>query len=553
MIISVVFFGMYFQYTKSNKIYNESFKEQKYNASLEIREQFRVFFDKLQFQFAQAEAENIKKLHQLYALYESNHNALDLTHIENELNKDVTFGHYEIFLINKDYIIENASLSKEEIGLNLGQVKIIRKLFDNIVQKQIPLDISSPKLDTKSQIKRYLVILSSDEKYILQLAFRIDINKELYNLRDFLNARLSGTDVYVATEFYLQKLFIKPTKDDLKDIFGYHEKNSKIILNELSDSIEKKEHRNLLLADPKSDNLSLNKKLEKVLPLNGKLISHIDKDTNSLNIYSTTGSIAGEKSDLILLLKNSFSLKELEVAKKENLKNFISLFFITLAIVLLFETFRRYQLTLKVMQISKDISEHKKINVRSKFKEITILTENYNAMLCELKERIELNKNLSYFDELTGLRNRKSYNEKIKEHLFLYKRYGNLFSVALIDIDNFKRVNDDYGHSTGDQVLKELANILRINMRNVDYVFRIGGEEFFVLFPNTSLEESKKAMEKIRLEIAKNIKVGDASVTVSIGLTQICENDTQESLFKRVDELLYTSKTNGKNQISNSF
>ncbi|WP_063651484.1 diguanylate cyclase [Aliivibrio fischeri] len=118
--------------------------------------------------------------------------------------------------------------------------------------------------------------------------------------------------------------------------------------------------------------------------------------------------------------------------------------------------------------------------------------------------------------------------------------------LAIIDIDYFKRINDQYGHDVGDKVIKNVARILQTESRSIDFVARIGGEEFAILLPKTSLKEAEVILNRLRVAI--HLADGSQSVTVSGGVTDIC--DCSEATYKRADLALYESKTAGRNQIS---
>uniref|UniRef100_UPI00404797BA diguanylate cyclase n=1 Tax=Aliarcobacter sp. TaxID=2321116 RepID=UPI00404797BA len=156
----------------------------------------------------------------------------------------------------------------------------------------------------------------------------------------------------------------------------------------------------------------------------------------------------------------------------------------------------------------------------------------------------------AYHDELTGIFNRKSYNEKIEEKFDLYKRYNAGFCVAMYDIDNFKNINDTYGHDIGDKVLKEMSKVIKENIRKTDLLFRIGGEEFVIIFPKTKIEEGFLVAEKIREIISNLVIIPKEKITISIGITQTKKEDTIQSIYERIDKLMYESKINGKNQTS---
>jgi len=172
-------------------------------------------------------------------------------------------------------------------------------------------------------------------------------------------------------------------------------------------------------------------------------------------------------------------------------------------------------------------------------------------MLTQLNEQIAENKELSYIDALTGIKNRKAYDEKVQELISLYQRYDTVFSIALLDVDGFKKINDIYGHSAGDLVLKDIAETLQSTTRKEDQMFRIGGEEFIVILPNTKLFDSHKVINKITSKVNLNNQE-NTKITMSIGLTEVKKEDNKDTLFKRVDSFLYMSKKRGKNQITHN-
>ncbi len=165
--------------------------------------------------------------------------------------------------------------------------------------------------------------------------------------------------------------------------------------------------------------------------------------------------------------------------------------------------------------------------------------------LFEIQKELE---EQAIIDELTKAYNRKSFNERVNERIELFKRYESYFCMALLDIDNFKVVNDTYGHDIGDKVLIKVSQIIKQNIRTTDTLFRIGGEEFVILYPKTLLDEAFSSAEKIRTLIKKENIIENHPITISIGLAQINKNDNKDTIFKRVDDLMYISKKNGKNK-----
>jgi diguanylate cyclase (GGDEF)-like protein len=267
--------------------------------------------------------------------------------------------------------------------------------------------------------------------------------------------------------------------------------------------------------------------------------------------YSSTDSLFGDKSSTILLIETTFSTDSLNASLKNSLVNLIFTVVSLVFVLFIFTYIIRREITNKLLTMTKNIKNKEAIEYKINFiEEICILTSSYNEMLEELNKQIEVNKKLSYVDALTQLKNRKAYDEKIEESVSLHKRYKTTFSVAILDIDNFKNVNDTCGHSVGDIVLKDIAKTLQASTRTCDMLFRIGGEEFVVIFPITSLSAAKIAAEKIRENVDKKLSVENINITVSIGLSEVCAGDCKDSIFKRIDKFLYNSKKTGKNKIT---
>ncbi len=154
-------------------------------------------------------------------------------------------------------------------------------------------------------------------------------------------------------------------------------------------------------------------------------------------------------------------------------------------------------------------------------------------------------------DHLTGLYNRGLFEELLGKNLGSWKRNKSPFTLLIFDIDNFKNINDTYGHPVGDQVLMLLAKQALVSAREEDILARIGGEEFAVILPNTSLDESKVLAERYLSELSAlslKTKSGPISFTVSIGASQVGGNAiTTKEIIKKSDIALYNAKQDGKN------
>lgn len=147
-------------------------------------------------------------------------------------------------------------------------------------------------------------------------------------------------------------------------------------------------------------------------------------------------------------------------------------------------------------------------------------------------------------DPLTGLGNRRALNHVLSTQFSLLKRYGTPFSLAVVDIDHFKELNDQHGHQYGDQMLLDLTGLLMDTLRTVDILARYGGDEFVVVMPQTDITGAATLGERLRLEVEQRMPF-----TVSIGVASVNDADTPDSLFHRADAALYDAKSGGRNRI----
>jgi len=191
--------------------------------------------------------------------------------------------------------------------------------------------------------------------------------------------------------------------------------------------------------------------------------------------------------------------------------------------------------------------------------------EDAEASLSELKDRVneleseasELRKTLAaqqeqaIIDPLTRVPNRLGFEQQLGDEMARWERYHSHLSLAIIDIDHFKRINDGFGHAAGDKVLIAVARQIRDAVRRTDRVCRYGGEEFVVLLPETDLRAAFLALDKVRDLIANcqfQYKDERVPVTISVGVAQFDDTDTFDAVFERADAALYRAKESGRNQ-----
>jgi len=170
-----------------------------------------------------------------------------------------------------------------------------------------------------------------------------------------------------------------------------------------------------------------------------------------------------------------------------------------------------------------------------------------------LKDRERRYRELSIIDDLTQLYNSRHFYFQLKIEIDRSSRYGNPLTLLLLDLDNFKHFNDTYGHVEGDQVLMRLGHVVKRCLRETDFAYRYGGEEFTILLPMTTSADGAVTAERIRMEFKKETFFPapgqDVHKTVNIGLAQYKPQEDMKVFVHRVDQLMYQGKKNGKDRI----
>jgi diguanylate cyclase len=177
------------------------------------------------------------------------------------------------------------------------------------------------------------------------------------------------------------------------------------------------------------------------------------------------------------------------------------------------------------------------------------------AEISELQDNLEAVRNESLTDPLTSLANRKFFDEALAKALAAARSKGEPVSLMLTDIDHFKKFNDNYGHLTGDQVLRLVASAVKQNVKGQDIAARYGGEEFAIVLPNTVLRSALTVADHIRCAVMNKELMKRSTgehlgrVTISIGVASMRSNDTPQSLIERADVCLYSAKRSGRNRV----
>jgi diguanylate cyclase len=212
----------------------------------------------------------------------------------------------------------------------------------------------------------------------------------------------------------------------------------------------------------------------------------------------------------------------------------------------------------RLMCITQEIQEHnqKELIHRKKtqlqLEELTLKVKQMETESSELKQKLKLASEQAFRDALTGLPNRLAYEERLKNEFARWKRYQMPLSLVIWDIDLFKRINDECGHKYGDEVLMTISKKLSEHCRETDFISRFGGEEFTMLLPNTDKRMATHLANQLRYIVEQTDFTFNgkqfAPITISCGITEFIDNDSQESAFERADSALYKAKQQGRNQ-----
>lgn len=450
----------------------------------------------------------------------------DLATLKKELQNECKLKNFEIeaFLIDENYKIFDTTFT-QDMGLNLSIIVEAKEYLDRTKKDgniYIANNVSEDALDGKYKLYSYSKL---KEGVFLELGF---VDTEFHN--NIFNALDKNLDL---------KLYRVTSVNGFQYYYDIAKRDSYISKKEYYQSLKKFD-----INKQSSDKIINTAREKKIIKdTQGKIIRvyvpilDYRKFVNSFWHY-----------DIVM----SF---DIDISKKiETLEKFENIIIIFLTFMFMFLTFMFYWLnknfTQPIKEIENAMTASKLVDNIKNENEIGHIAQAYNKLLTNLHNKIKKNRELIRIDFLTKAKNRKAYHENVLELLSLYKRYQIPFSIMLFDIDNFKEVNDTYGHSVGDDVLKDITRLVKSEIRESDFLYRIGGEEFVVLFPQTSLQSAKKVAEKIRKIIQNNLNtIENRTITVSIGVCEVEADDIGDSLYKKVDQLLYKSKKSGKNRV----
>ncbi len=391
-IVLVIGDAIKFQNYRNTLIQNYSNKY--INITQQIREDYRLLFDRVQYEFNRHESVNISKLNQLYEIYKRDKNHFNVDKATKELNKDVYFGSYNVFLINKDFIIEDGSY-KTDIGMDFSDFKLIREVINSIFTKKVAIDISPIITDSSSAwFNRYLIKLSHDEKYVLQVAFVLDFSREF-------KAKYDSTKDVGLIELYLANNAIQKINIDNQ----YHTKKkhwggTKDFIFQLSNdlSIKDKRFEAMINLDIKNDERYASKVIDEVIHEifgENNLLSSLNLPQHNFTLYSITNGLFNQSNETKLIVKTTYSTKVLESdIQKTLIQAVIQLLFI-LSILVVIYLFIMRRLSNPLLKMVNNIKNNQYSDIRNiKIAEMAVLNESYNDLHNRLNKEIERSSNI---------------------------------------------------------------------------------------------------------------------------------------------------------------
>ncbi len=516
-------------------------KNSVHSTSVELRQHLKNDFSVLQQRFKNYESISLEKLDEVTNYIDTAKGKPDLAAISDVINKNIFDGHYEVYIINDSKVIEQ-STSLADIGLDYSDYPYFSKELDQLRKGGIEHKITAPLFDESAlDMSQYYVARGAGNIWIM-IGFVLPFDEYVNHRVERLNAlfpSLKDLDLFILTYDYIQHI---NTVKEHKNIDELYKKNSQYISTIMNDlSLHPSDERTAVQSVAES--FSIN-----------DIITLPDNDRQQTVVYAlTTSSTEDDSDDFMLISKMTFD-QAYFAADYDELKNMLKLF---IFLVFLFMVAGFYLIHIAIIQkitmIVQQMQRDDEIEVEGfLFKELTFFISRYNRFLSNWKEQVRTLNNITMQDELTKCANRRYFNQKMKSQIDLYERYAQEFSLIMFDIDDFKAVNDVYGHTMGDHVLKKMAHDVQQQLRVSDELCRIGGEEFAIILPETNRESALFVAEKIRKRIEHQVYIDNRKVTISLGVECYSSKFDFNSFYAAVDAFLYTSKSSGKNCVNSS-
>jgi len=517
-------------------------KSSVHSTSVELRQQLFNDFNTLKMRFGHYEESSLEKLQRVANNINMDVSDALLMEEASAINTNVYDGHYEVYIINSDKVV-SMSTSKGDVGLDFKAYPYFSKELDQLRSGGIEYKISAPTFDEYALDIAQYYLMSLDDRWIMigfVLPFGEYVNYKVSDLQQTFPS-LKKLDLYLLTYDNIQRINSVPlTHKDLSRTMQQKDHYASMIMNDL----------NL----QKSEESSVVEVIAGSFTENNLEIMHNDNNQSS-TVYTLVESSFEETSDDFMLIAKVEFDQSVYSSEYVELKNLMYFFISFVYLFMILGFWLIYKAVIqKISGIEKQMHHDEAIELDGfLFSEFDYFLKRYNSFLLRWKEEVKRLNEITLQDELTQCANRRYFNQKMKEQIDLHQRYEHEFSMIMFDIDDFKAINDTYGHTEGDNVLKNMAKDVHKQLRVSDVLCRIGGEEFAIILPETNRESAVFVAEKIRKVIAEQRYIANEQVTISLGVESYNGNYDFNTFYKAVDTLLYRSKAGGKNCVNSSI
>lgn len=512
-------------------------------TSIELRQQLRNNFNTLMQRFGHYEKTSLTKLDHVSQQISKESTEADMAALASSINVNVYDGHFEIFVIDEEKVIVK-STSQTHIGFDYKDYPYFSKELDQLKSGGVEYKISAPTFDDHSlEIAQYYITKGEGGQWIMigfVLPFGEYVNYKPEDLKT-VSPSLQDLELFILTYDDIQYINTQAQK---RKVFDRPMPNKSQYAPMFMDDL------GLVTTEENSEIQVIAQKFAG----HSTAMLHDDENRESIAYTLVTSGFEEISDDFMVIAKMQFD-QHLFIAEYVDLKN-LMYFFITFVYIFMVLGFAlMYKAVVqKISGIEEQMYSDNPITVDGfLFSEFGFFIERYNSFLLRWKSEVKHLNEITMQDELTKCANRRYFNKKMKEQIDLYHRYGQEFSMIMFDIDDFKSVNDTYGHTEGDHVLRSLAKDVQQQLRISDVLCRIGGEEFAIILPETNRESAIFVAEKIREIIAKQVYIENERITISLGAESYMEEYDFNSFYTTVDNFLYKSKSNGKNCVHSSI
>ncbi len=509
------------------------------SESIEISERLHNNMDTIQQKFSLYEKVSLEKVQDLADCAARHPNETNLTTMAGSVSSNDIDGYYEAYVINDSKVVEN-STNRFFIGFDFKTFPYYVQVLDQLKAGEKAYHISAASIENCGmELRKYYFIRGAGNYWVAighVLPIESYAKKNLASLYKVYPS-LKKIDIFMVTPEYVQHINKElPAKKKVSHMIEHNSQSAAMVFDDLS----------LPKCSEYSNCRNIFTKFQ-----NENIIYLHEDEPNLQTVYALVNrTIREDSEDFLLIAKMCFDPKHF-LDEYTQLKNLLYLFTVFVFVFTLLSFMLIYRAVIKkITDITRQMQKDEAIVLKGHlFSEFKFLIQRYNSVLLRWQEELRCLNEISMQDELTQCYNRRYFNQKMNRQIDLYQRYGHTFSMIMFDIDDFKKINDTYGHSAGDYVLSAIARDVKTQIRTSDILCRIGGEEFAIILPETSLESAVVAAEKIRSAVEKQNYIDGERITVSVGVESFTEGHDFNSFYKAVDSLLYHSKENGKNRV----